>query len=736
MNPSRILVFLPCHSLSDFPTWLDEADADALLAAWTAAWDPRLIAGVGRMPEWASVDLPPRDAGRVLGIVPAFIDERFAGQTDGSVIDDSAWVRGVTGRDALVAAARAAIGVEDGPIPLLAEDFHAVGLAWLIGELLARRMRSHSGIESSGFGDAVVAAARAAVAGDEATARERLQECFGALEAARSHYYPVDVWLVDLVLLSESTLGRALDAELASPVPLAVVATGRVIEELAARNPAALAVLCGRREAGTLAAVGGRHDARPLDLCTPLEIDASFSHGMQAWSDHAGGPPTTFGQIAGGSAPILPRLLADRGYRGAIWTLFDGTPLPDPGTSRIIWQGSDGGTIDGLGRAPLDARDSKTILLLAERIGDAMDHDHAAILQFAHYPGTASPWFTALRRIGGWSTVLGTFATPEEVLGRTSEAGVVVSFAADDYPVSLPREAPGIRAQIEEQIAAARRAPEVIAAAPLVADSARPSPAAQPSAPRQRGLARIFTRRHDDLRLVLDNGLVRVRVHETTGGILSVRRPGDRGNRMSQRLAVRWTRPAPPAGRPWESVAERAEYAAMVADSIDRSGDAIESRGRLTAADGTHAGSFLQRVRLVAGRPLAIVETEVQAARGFAGLALEAYVACQFAWHENEAPDVRRSHCLESIVTERWQFTAPHFIEIRTDAGRHGQSPTTIFPCGLPWHVRTSEHMLDVILPADDRPPATCRLAIGVGDETAAAVAVELLRWTEAAERG
>lgn len=736
MNPSRIIVFLPCHSLADFPTWLEEADADALLASWTAAWDPRLIAAVGRMPEWASVDVPPRDAGRILGIVPAFIDERFAGQIDGPLIDDSAWVRGVAGRDAMVAAARAAIGVADGPAPTLVEDFHAVGLAWLIGELLARRMRSHSGIESSGFGDAVVAAARAAVAGDDATARQRLGECFGALENARSHYYPVDVWLVDLVLLSASTLGRAIDAELASPVPLAVVATGEVIETLATRNPAALAVLRGRREAGTLAAVGGRHDARPLDLCTPLEVDASFRRGMQAWSDHAGGPPTTFGQIAGGASPILPKLLMDRGFHGTIWTLFDGTPLPDPGTSRIIWQGPDGGTIDGLGRGPLDARDAKTILLLAERIGDAMDHDHAAILQFAHYPGTASPWFVALRRIGGWSRVLGTFATPEEVLRRTSEAGVVASFAADDYPVSLPQNAIGIRTQIEHQVACARRAPEVLAAAALATDSARPSSAVESFAPRRRGLARFFTRRPDDPRLVLDNGLVRVRMHEATGGILSVRRPGDRGNRMSQRLAVRSTRPAPAAGRPWESVEERADYAAMVADSIARVDDAIESRGRLVAADGAEAGSFLQRVWLVCGRPLAVVEMEVQAARAFAGPALEAYVACRFAWHENEMPDIRRSHCLESIATERWQFTAPHFIEVRTDAGRHGQSPTTVFPCGLPWHVRTSEHMLDVILAADDRPPAPCRLAIGVGDEAAATVAVEVLRWTAAVERG
>jgi len=33
MKLNRITVFLPCHTLHDFPTWLDESEADALLSA-------------------------------------------------------------------------------------------------------------------------------------------------------------------------------------------------------------------------------------------------------------------------------------------------------------------------------------------------------------------------------------------------------------------------------------------------------------------------------------------------------------------------------------------------------------------------------------------------------------------------------------------------------------------------------------------------------------------------------
>ena len=166
----------------------------------------------------------------------------------------------------------------------------------------------------------------------------------------------------------------------------------------------------------------------------------------------------------------------------------------------------------------------------------------------------------------------------------------------------------------------------------------------------------------------------------------------------------------------------------MKADTVERIGDVITSRGRLVDAAGATVGSFEQSVQLMAGRPLIIVDMQVQTSQTLAGAPLESYAACRFAWHENEMPDLRRSLHLEPIITERWKFTAPHFIQICPTDGRHEQPPTTLFTLGLPWHVRTSEHMLDTILPADERPPVTSRIVIGVGAEPPAEVARELWR--------
>ena len=754
MTPDRITVFLPCHSLHDFPSWLEEGEADALLAAWTAAWHPWLIAVARAAPRWASVDLPPTDAA-TLGIVPAPWDDRFAAQVDAVCTADCGWVRGVCGREAIVAAAAAA--VTDGPPPAaplpgsgLAADFHALGLAALLAELVAQRMRSTSGLDTTDFAATAVRAATAAVAGDDASAQAALRECHGILEATRAHYYPVDCWLIDLVLLADSTLGPGLDRELDAPVPLGLVATGQVLERLAHRNPAALARIRARAAAGTLDPVGGRLGEEWFDTGTPEQAAASFARGRGVWQDLVGSVPVTYGQQTGGATALLPDLLVGLGYTGMVWTLFDGTPLPDPAASRVRWKGQGGGSLDGVARGPLDARAAQTILALPDRLGDAMDHDHTAVLLFAHHAGTASPWFDDLRRIGAAGTALGTFVTPAELFRRTPGAGTLVSFEPDAFPVGPApahvdpaREGPGSDPIAAGMVATAEEARRILEARRSLA-SVLPATAASASGGgpgvaaatgRQRrgwGIAGLLGNAgRADEGLVLAHDRLRVEVHRGTGGLLSLRHPADRGNRLSQRLAVRTTRPAPAVGQPWEDVTDRAVHSGMAADAIERvpaaegRGEAILSRGRLVDDRQRTVGTFTQRVELVPGLPLAVLDVEVRLVEAPRGPLFEHHAACRFAWNENDDLDVSRSLLTQSVVTERGRFTAPWFLELgRTDdAGNR----VTILTGGLPWHVRTSPHMIDTVLPAAVGAAAPCRLALGVGLERPWDIAVALL---------
>ena len=725
MPVERTIVFLPCHGLDDFPRRLPEAAADDLLAAWTASWHPALIAAVGGPPVWASVDLRPPETPH-LGIVPATWDDRFALQADGCCTAGSALVRRCTGRHAIVReAVRALHGRDaDGDLPgsLLADDFFALGLARLLAGLLARRMRSHAEPTNADFDAAVVTAALAAVAGRDDDARSALAEAFAILAATRARYYPVDVWLVDLVLLGDGPDG-AVDVELRAPVPWGLVATADALARFARDEPLLLARLREAVAAGCVDACGGRDIDRPLDAELPETILASCERGRTIWEERLGRPPVSFARRHGGGSAMLPGLLSAVGYRGLVWSLFDGAPLPDPGAGLIRWEGG-GGALDGIGRPPLDARRATTVLSLADAVGDALDRDHTAVIAFAHPAGQASGWHDLLRRIGGWSDLLGTFVTPATLWERAAGGGTPVTFEPDAFPPTLPGSAPNPETdaagdRIDAAVGAVGlEASRVLAATGAVAALVQPRrptgepPPSRPAAERRgRFVHRLFRTPRATAERRMTNGHVTLEIHPRTGGLLSLRGPGDRGNRLSQQLAIRTAAD--------DSLGDAVAITSMRADTIARQPtadgrDTLVARGALLAADGGRVARFTQRFRLAADLPLAVVEIDVELERPVAGPLPGNHLACRFAWNENEDVTVRRSVHAQAVDTSRSRFTAPHFIEIVPADPR--VAPLTILTGGLPWHVQSSPHVLDSILaagPAGRR--VARRLAVGIG---------------------
>ena len=728
MAIERTTVFLPCHTLDDFPTWLEEAEADDLLAAWTAAWHPALVAAVGAAPQWASIDLPVPQ-GPLLGIVPTTWDDRFAAQFDSACTVGSAFVRRAVGVEQIERAAADRLGLPVGPLAgaRWADDFRAVGVAALLAGLLARRMRSHADLESTSFFTAVVAAARAVVAGRDDDGEAALREAFDALSATRARYYPVDSYVIDLVLLAAATRGAALVAAIDSPVPVAVAASGESITEVFSAHPDAVAAVRAAVEAGRVELCSGPAADTPLDLATPESALHSFIRGREAFSALFNAPPASFARVAGGAIPLLPQLLAGCGVEGGIWTLFDGSPLPDVGGGMIRWQAG-GAAIDLLAAAPLDARSARTVLALHETLGDALDREHVAAVLFAHYAGTASRWHALVRRIGRWTNLLGTFVTPRELARRTTGAGTTVSLEPDAFPPTLPRStaAAGDDVITAAVAQAAQEAGAIVAATSplavvLAPPPARPPLAVQPPLRRWLSFAVPTGASRDADRLVLEHELLRVEAHPQTGGLLSLRRDRDGANRLSQQLAVRTTRTAGGGGG-WEAAEDGVLTTRMVADAVERvlgenGRDSLVSRGRLVAADGGVAARFSQIVSLVEGMPLAVLDIEVELERPLAGSLLDSHVAARFAWHENEHVEIRRSLLTQSVATERTRFTAPHFIEIVPESTRVdvAADAVTILTGGLPWHLLSTPHVLDSLLAGGSVGRISRRLAIGLG---------------------
>jgi hypothetical protein len=740
-----IVVFLPGHSLDDFPEDIPEDEAAAVLEAWTAAWHPAVLAAAG-LPDWASVELPWRREGEIIGIVPAGFAELFAAGAAAPPDPRQQFLQADESpalRDRLLTALgvvvdRAAAGQQAWQETLL-QDFLALGLAVLLGQRLAQKMRAgaEADLEQAGFAEIVQAAATAWQTEGEAVTRERLSEAFGCLEVIRDHFYPVECWCLDLILLSPSTIS-GLPAELSQVTPAAVLADRETVAAIHSLPAAIHQQLQHRFAAGTLSAVGSLTVDIPLALSTPEHIAGELVAVRKVWHETFGAFPTIFAQQTGPVAPLFPQLLSQAGYSGVLWASFDGHQLPDPASSRFHWQDA-AEQVEAVRPRLFDGRRAAAVLSLPVILSDAMDHDHTVVLMACHHAGTASPWFDMLRRLASWTNLFGRFCTPETFLEETDHLAETVRFDRDALPLRIT---PQTDLPAQEDLATTTREPlasqacHLLAEAQMVLQNQRaaaavleeagcfsasdtalePQPASGLSSQNTRSWLGLWwpARRQRENPLTLEANGLQLRVHGGTGGIVSLRRGPDGRNRLSQQLAICWPDAAVKNG--WQPPPP--VYSTMVADSIDRVEETLVSRGRLVDPQGQRLADFTQTVWLDAAMPVIVLEGTIDLTRQAEALAgsehdpWSRFLACRFAWNENDFCDVERTVQTQLIPTERQRICSPWLVTLSSEGGglarsggghaadRHA-SRMQLFTGGLPWHLRSSPHTLDTLLATD-----------------------------------
>lgn len=441
MNFRQLTVLLPCHSLEDFPVYHEGEAADELLSAWCAPWHPALIAAAGALPTWQRVDIPPENLAETLAFIPPFCLDRlptgYAAKTAGSdgllVAEESL---AATTEKAL--AAVASFGEVDGT---LAGDFHALGFCRLQIELLTRQMRYTVTVDEAHFAEQALAAARAACEGQVEEARTHLQRCFDTLYDARKHFYPVDVYLLDIALLAETTLGDPLEAELERCSSLNLLVSGDVLQALATEHPDSWRKLLDAVNYGKACVLGGDDVESPLPL---LPIERLLDHlrgGVLKYEALIGRPPYVYGRRRAGLTPVMPQLLAKLGYQGALHFTLDDGAFPLGPQSKVRWEGVETSVIDVYARVPAEAARPETFLALSRLLSDSMDTDHVATAAFAHWPSHASPWYQMLRRIADLSPVLGKFTLLDDYFMHTDMPGRLAKFTADDYRTPYLKQA-------------------------------------------------------------------------------------------------------------------------------------------------------------------------------------------------------------------------------------------------------------------------------------------------------
>ena len=434
MQVQRVVTLLPCHSLEDFPTYLTDAEADSLFTSWTAAWNLDLLAAVGKAPDWDRADEPAAATAGTLYL---------AGATARELIP-TAW------RESLPAADAALIEVDDmrqaeATILSLMESprvdenaelrvgLYALAFAALQMELLTRRMRYVSNVDSAAVERSALATAKAAAEGGVEEARMQLTKGFDALSSARDVFYGVSSYLLDLTLVADSTLGDALERQLQDPAPLNLLISGELIERIGKHSPSILKSLQTKIHDDQLSVIGGEFYERENSLLPAESILWNFRRGWNSFPEWLDVEPSIYGRRRYGLTPLLPQVLYKFGYRGAYHVTLDDGAFPTPGQCHSRWEGNDATAVDALFRIPQDAALAGSLLCFAENMGCTMDLDHVAVLGFAHWPAATDYWYDLLKRTHRLQPVLGEFVTLEKFFEQTENPGYLAALQPDDY---------------------------------------------------------------------------------------------------------------------------------------------------------------------------------------------------------------------------------------------------------------------------------------------------------------
>ena len=435
MKFHQLAVLLPSYSIESFDLLWKEEDAEQLLSAWSTLWHPLLLASARAIPRWLPAGSPPQEPSGHLIILPncaeSLLPDNWLTEAEAS---GACVLQNLPHRDEMVIAALQQLE-EDQPSvdPDLAGDFLALGFCHFQVEVLTRKLRYMSNLDETSLSTALMAAADEAVKGDSEAARRHLQSGFDRLHEAREYFYPTAARLLDLTLVAPSTLGSALQTELANGLPRNLLIVGEVVQQMAQREPATLDALKQALAENRAGLIGGENVEIPLPLIGPEAIEDHLHHGLAVYERQLDRRPKIFGRRRFGLTPALPQILQRKGFIGALHCTLDDGQFPTSPQSRIQWEGLDGTTIEALGCLPLDAGRAESFLPLAESLSNAMNLDQSSTVMFAHWPGRACRWYDDLRRIAAYGSVLGAFLTIDEYFEQTASTGQQNRYQPDQY---------------------------------------------------------------------------------------------------------------------------------------------------------------------------------------------------------------------------------------------------------------------------------------------------------------
>ncbi len=452
---TRSILAIPSHALDDLPKSIGSTAAADFLTAWTAQWDPRLIAALAGLPEWKRADTGSLDVSSSLVIVPDIsipsldrpLRERL--ELQGCVIVQSQQ----QSRDTLVRSLLTAIQpnpsgqtTDDPPAatPCLLDDFYALGYAILQIQILAKKLHYSTNIDWIVFHEQLVQAAQGSLAGEPAETERWIQACFDSVSQERDRYCSQQAYLLDTVLLADTTLSKRLDDQLQRAHPFNVIASASLLDTLKSHNPDAWNTLVGRIADGTVNIVGGAKEECYHPHLTLGGLCRDLARGQRAYRELGIDPPKVYTRYRPGFSATLPTLLNQFGYRGTLLAVWSAGTLPEKDQAKIRWQSVDSSpAIDCVLGHVLDASNAESFLYLANDLAKQLDYHHVPTLILAHWPNQVVAPFDDLIRCMQRTPALGKFASVDQYFTSTGHPYSNDAFVTSAFKGPIPESAKG-----------------------------------------------------------------------------------------------------------------------------------------------------------------------------------------------------------------------------------------------------------------------------------------------------
>ncbi|MEI8212955.1 MAG: hypothetical protein WCI02_12460 [Planctomycetota bacterium] len=453
-------------SLDETPRGIGSAQSLDFHTAWTSLWDPRVLAILEFLPEYWRAEASGKELGEAIILCCEWVRDRFdqplrerLNMANSVVIETSGKSREEIVQAILRVLATRSVssaeletptdGMSNSNVPLVAkpepetcsflQDFYAFGYMVMQVQIMARKLRYAFNLDWMIVADQILHAAKASVAGDAEEADRWLTAAFDSLSQERDRYCSQHGYLIDLVLLAETTIGNGLTQQLDTDHPISLYATTQTLRCVRGSNPEAWARLTDRLEKESLAVAGGYRDEIQHAYLVESSLYRSLDQARCDFKELGLEPPKTWMRFQPGTTSLIPHAAKSFGFQGGVIASLAGGSIPEKDHAKIRWQTSgESISLDCILGHVLDAADAEALLSLGGAMAKQLDYHQVPTLVLAHWPARRSPIFDDLVLAMKRTPAIGKWIDLDRYFASTAQPYWTDQFQSHQFRVPIP----------------------------------------------------------------------------------------------------------------------------------------------------------------------------------------------------------------------------------------------------------------------------------------------------------